>query len=614
LDKIFKPDAGTSSMKQKNKKNDKNTPKKIIGEIWDLKPIMNGKSFDESMKNINSEVEKFKQYRDILTDKITPQKILEIIKLEEDISVSAARVDMYYSLKFYEDTKNPEALAKLGQLKQISAEISNAMIYFNLWFMNLDEKISKNLINSKELQNYKYHLELVRKAKPYTKNEEIEKIIQIKDITGGEAYAELYDLITSNYVFKWQGKDTSKEEVIKHFQGPDKKLREQAYEIVFEKYKAESTVLTEIYKDVVMNWCNEGIKIRGYKDSINIRNKSYDVEDKAVDALLKSIRKNAGIFAEYFRLKYNINKKAGQKYQYSRFHLYAPYITKSKKIYDYGYSKSYALETYKKFDQRFYDKAMKIFNERHVHSHPTQSKRGGAFCYSISKELTPYILLNHTDTLRDMFTIIHELGHGIHDLFASERQQDMERHASLTICETASIFSEMLMSDRMLHESTDDEEKKRILIQFLDNHWASITRQAYFVIFEKYAHEQIQKGVTKDVLDEYYYGLLKEQFGDMDIPEVFKHEWNYIPHIHESPFYCYSYAWGNLFVLSLFDMYKKEGKSFVDKYIELLSAGGSDSPSNLMKKLNANPESEEFWQRGFNIIKEEIEELKKLEK
>ncbi|MGV8141661.1 MAG: M3 family metallopeptidase, partial [Candidatus Woesearchaeota archaeon] len=436
----------TDNKKDYVKENKKNiltgnkSSKRIIGEVWDLQPILLGKNFDEWIKIINSKVERFKGYRTILNTSITPQKILEIVKLEEEISVNMARISMYYSLKFYEDTKDQEALAKLGQLKQISADMSNSMIYFGLWFMNLDDKTARRIIDSKELSDYKYHLELVVKAKPYTKSEEIEKIIQIKDITGGDAYSELYNVITSNYTFKWQGKTASKEEVIKNYHSQDPKLREQAYSMVLEKYKEESTILTEIYKDIVMNWCNEGIKIRGYKDSMNIRNQSYDVDDKTVNALLKTIRKNVGLFAEYFRTKYSINKKAGQKYPYSRYHLYAPYITKKEKPYDYDYSKAYALETYKRFDQRFYDKALKIFNERHVHSHPTPSKRGGAFCYSISRELTPYIMLNHTDTLRDMFTIIHELGHGIHDLFSSENQKDMERHASVTICETASIF------------------------------------------------------------------------------------------------------------------------------------------------------------------------------
>jgi oligoendopeptidase F len=141
-----------------------------------------------------------------------------------------------------------------------------------------------------------------------------------------------------------------------------------------------------------------------------------------------------------------------------------------------------------------------------------------------------------------------------------------------------------------------------------------VFRQAYFVIFEIYAHQEIMKGVTKESLDEYYYKLLQEQFGKMQVPEIFKHEWNYIPHIYETPFYCYAYAWGNLFVLALYDMYKKEGKPFIEKYVELLSAGGSDSPANLMKKLGIDAESEEFWQRGFSIIRQEVEELKKLSK
>lgn len=587
---------------------------KVAGEIWNLEPILAGKTFDEWLKIIYSKIEIFKKYRNILNDKITAQKVLEIVKLEEEIIISASRIEAYYSLKFYEDTKNSEALAKLGQLKQIGAQVNNDMMFFNLWFMHLDNKIAQKIIDSNDLKSYRYHLLLIRKEKPYTKSEEIEQIINIKDMTGGEGYAELYNIITSNYAFKWFGKDISKEEITNYYRDPDPKLREKSYELMLQKYKEESTILSEIYKNVVMGWCNDGVKIRGHANSINIRNTGYDVTDKSVEALLKIIRKNVNVFSEYFKIKYALNRKAGQKYAYSRYHLYAPFVTKNTKRYPYEYSKAYVLETYQLFDPRFHAKALKIFTDKHVHSHPAPSKRGGAFCYSVTKELSPYILLNHTDNLKDMSTIIHELGHGIHDLFAAEKQVDLERHASLTICETASVFSEMLMADRLLVESKDIEEKKSLILESLDNQYATIIRQAYFVIFEIYAHEQIMRGVTKEALDEYYYGLLKEQFGDMEIPEVFKHEWNYIPHIHETPFYCYSYAWGNLFVLALYDMYRKEGKPFVEKYIELLSAGGSDSPANLMRKLGIDVESEEFWQRGFNLIKQELEDLKKLTK
>jgi len=609
--------------KQKSNKTIKNNnsktaskPKaiKIIGEVWDLEQILAGKSFDEWLKVINASIERFKKYRDILNNNITPQKVLEIVKLEEEIAVNAGRVEVYYSLKFHQDVKDSQALAKLGQLKQIIAQINNDMIFFSLWFMHLDDKVASKILQSKELAPYKYNLELTRKSKPYTKTEEIEKILEIKDITGGNAYAELYDIITNNYLYDWFGKKVALEEITSYFKNEDPKLRQKAYELILGKYKEDSTVLAEIYKDVVQDWCNDGIKIRGYKNSINIRNISQDISDEAVDTLLRVVRKNVGLFKDYFKLKYELNKKAGQKYPYSRYHLYAPLALKNKKTYDYGYSKTYVLDTYKKFDQRFYDRALRIFNDRHVHSHPTPGKRGGAFCMSVNRGLTPYLLLNHSNNLKDVFTMIHELGHGIHDIFAAEKQTDMERHAPLIICETASVFSEMILSERLLSETKDVEEKKYIITQLLDNQWATVIRQAYFVIFEVYAHQEILKGATKEKLDEQYNEFLKEQFGDMQIPELFKNEWNYISHIHEMPFYCYAYAWGNLFVLALYDMYRREGKPFIEKYIDLLSSGGSDSPANVMKKLGIDAESEEFWQRGFNIIKEEVEELRKLAK
>jgi len=588
--------------------------KKGSKDFWNLEHIMGGKTFDEWMKIINVETERFKAYRAILNKDIKPAKLLEIIRLLEEIAIGIGRVEVYYTMKFYENTKDSEAIAKMGQIKQIAAKISNDILFFDLWFINLDDQTAKRLMTSKDLLGYRYHLESVRKAKPYIKSEEIEQILNIKDITGLDAYANIYSIITNGYMFDWFGKQLSKEETVSYFTSDDAALREKAYKIVLARYDEQSPILAEIYKNIAMDWCNEGMKIRGYKDSISIRNLGYDVTDTSVNTLLRVVRKNVRLFHEYFKLKYEMNRKAGQKYPYSRYHLYAPFLTKNKKKYDYDSSKTFILDTFKMFDRRFYDRAMRILNEKHVHSHPTPSKRGGAFCESLTKDITPYIMLNHTDTLKDVFTIIHEFGHGIHEIFASEAQTDLERHASLTVCETASVFSEMLMSDRLLKESKDDEEKKHILVQLLDNQFATIIRQAYFVMFEMYAHEEIQKGATKEKLDEQYYSMLKEQFGDMTIPDEFKHEWNYIPHIHETPFYCYAYAWGNLFVLALYDMYRKEGKLFIEKYVDLLSAGGSDSPANLMKKLGIDSESEEFWQRGFNTIQKEVDELKRLSK
>ncbi|HYD03962.1 MAG TPA: M3 family metallopeptidase, partial [Alphaproteobacteria bacterium] len=225
---------------------------------------------------------------------------------------------------------------------------------------------------------------------------------------------------------------------------------------------------------------------------------------------------------------------------------------------------------------------------------------------------TPFVLLNYKNKLEDIEVMMHELGHGIHYNLTDNKQSYFSFDPGTPLAETASIFNEMLLAERIVKQSKNKKEKIGLLATMLERQYATISRQAYLVIFEKYAHENISKGATKEDLDNYYYSLLKEQFGKMKIPSEYKSEWNYIPHIYLTPFYCYGYSWGGLVSISLYDMYQKEGKPFVDKYVDFLSSGGSASPYDTMNKIGANPESEEFWQGGFNIIKDQISELKKL--
>jgi oligoendopeptidase F len=271
------------------------------------------------------------------------------------------------------------------------------------------------------------------------------------------------------------------------------------------------------------------------------------------------------------------------------------------------------LETFREFDHNFYNLAKKVFDEKHIHSEITENKRGGAYCYSVIKDLTPYILLNHTNKLRDVFTMAHELGHAVHDLAAKD-QTEFTHHPSLPLAETASVFAEILLTKKML-KNASNEEKKEILVNFLDNQYSTITRQAYFILFEIEAHKKIKEGATSEELNRLYLENLKEQFGEfIDVPEIFQYEWNTIPHIHETPFYCYAYAFGNLLVLALYRMYEKEGKDFISKYMKILSYGGSESPINILKEVGIDITKEEFWQKGFEIIKEHLEMLENLSK
>ncbi|MBW2999013.1 ImmA/IrrE family metallo-endopeptidase, partial [Candidatus Woesearchaeota archaeon] len=267
---------------------------------------------------------------------------------------------------------------------------------------------------------------------------------------------------------------------------------------------------------------------------------------------------------------------------------------------------------YKDFSKEAHNYAKEIFDLKHVHSEVKSGKLSGAFCYTVTKDISPYIMLNHTDKLRDLFTMMHEFGHGIHGR-AARSQTHFTFHSSLPLAETASIFGETLLEKKMF-DKISNSEKLSLLLKSLDDKYASISRQAYFVLFEIEAHELIKKGATVQDLNNLYYKNLKEQFGNsIIIPEKFKHEWKYIPHIYHSPFYCYAYVFGNLLGLALYGIYQEEGDKFVENYMNVLKAGGSDSAYNILKKhLNINIKKEEFWQKAFDLIKEEVDELERL--
>ncbi|MEM4637682.1 MAG: M3 family oligoendopeptidase [Candidatus Woesearchaeota archaeon] len=582
-------------------------------EVWNLNELVNKKP-ENILEEIKKDVESFIRYKSIIhkNNKDIIDTVFKIILLKEKMYEKLMLLNGYYSLRFYENTKDEEASAKISMLKQLGTEINNKTLFFSHWIMKLDEKTYKKIINSEKLKSFKHYFEKTRNLKKHTLSEDKEQIINLKNIASS-GFFDIYEHITSSFTFDFEGKKITEEELKTKCRSPDPEVREKAYILLLSKYESHKSELTEIYRNIVLDWYNEDILIRKYKRPISSRNISNDLKDKTIDSLINVIKKNNHVFQEYFKVKHEIiNNKLpkNKRYEFSRFHLYAPYVFKSKK-YSYEFSKKYVLQKFKDFDKRFYDAANLIFKNKHIHSHPQKNKRSGAFCSLITNKHLPYIMLNHTDDIRDLFTMAHELGHGIHDVL-SMNQPNLLQHAPLPLCETASIFSEMILADDILKKSDNIEEKKYVLMNLLDNQYASITRQAYFVIFEIYAHDNMHKGITIKDLDDMYLKLLKEQFGNMKIPEIFKNEWNYIPHIHEYPFYCYSYAFGNLMVLSLYEIYRREGKKFVDKYVNILSKGGSQNPEEMFLGIGIDITSEDFWQKGFEIIKEEVKKLKNM--
>ncbi|RJQ21398.1 oligoendopeptidase F [Candidatus Woesearchaeota archaeon] len=572
--------------------------------VWNLSHIYNPDERDALVAEFRKKVDDFKKKRAVL-DGLSPKEFMGLLKEYESILEISSRLHAFAALWHSENTADSKASAHELQVSQLTTELGNELVFFSLWFAKLPDEKAKPILA--EAGKYWYYLDRVRADSPYLLAEREEQIVNFKNVNGPSAITKLYDIFAGGFVYEFEGKQLTQEEINQFKESTDRKKRVASYDLVLGRYGKEEAVLGEMYKNIVGDWFSEKVRLRGYKSPIGVRNHWNDVPDEAVEALLSVVKKNVPLFQEYFALK---AKLAGLD-RMDRYDLYVA-LEESDKEFPYEEAKKITLDTYRQFDERAFAMAKQIFDEERVHSDVVKGKRSGAFCYSITNTLAPYILLNHVGRLKDVFTMMHEFGHGIHSLAARD-QTSLTFHSALPMAETASIFGEMLLAQRLLKES-GEREKIAILTRLLDNQYASIVRQAYFVIFEIAAHEAVQKGATVEELNALYLKTLKEQFGAMGVPDVFQHEWKYIPHIYHSPFYCYAYAFGNLLTLALYRMYEKEGREFVPKYLKLLSYGGSRPPADMLRELGVDITKESFWQEGFEIIREELEELKKLVK
>ena len=292
----------------------------------------------------------------------------------------------------------------------------------------------------------------------------------------------------------------------------------------------------------------------------------------------------------------------------NRYHIYAPHRAEQK-TYRYADAVRMVLDAYHGFSPRLAELAQRVFADRHIDARTKPGKLGGAYCYSVNPGMTPYVMLNFTGEARDIATMAHELGHAVHGMMA-EQHNAFTFHSTLPLAETASVFGERILSDALMASETSKPVKQSLLVNQLDDIYATVMRQAYFVAFERTAHEMVAEGATTIDLGKTYLTLLRQQFGkSLRVPQEFQWEWLSIPHIYASPFYCYAYSFGNLLVLALYRMYQEQGSGFVPKYLDLLAAGGSKPPQEILAEVGVNMNSETFWQSGFEAISGMVDQL-----
>ena len=588
---------------------------------WDLSELVDERknSIKNYLKYLHDDVKKFENNRELLNNNISTQNFSKMLIQLEKISERLNMVTGFAHLQYSSNTSSNEYSALVTEMELLGTEISNKLIFFDIWFKNILTEKDANRIIQTINPVYKHFLTHKRILGKYTLSEKEEKIVNIFEVTGPNALVKIYDRMTNSFEFvlniKRNNKITrkkflNKEKLMSLVRSNKSEERKAAYKSLFNVYKNNSGVLGEIYLNLIVQWHDENIKIRGFDSPISVRNVYNDISDGVVSILLDTCKRNSFIFHKYFNLKAKMLKLK----KLERYHLYAPLVKKGmvQKRYTYEQAVNIVLNVFESFDPKFRDYARIVFNKNHVDSEIRKGKMSGAFCSTITPKLTPYVLLNYDGMYRDISTMAHEFGHAIHSICSSNLPIAVS-HAPLPLAETASVFAEMLLNEKLAEEMTE-QERSILLAEQIDDMYATIMRQSYFTLFEIDAHNKvIENNANIDNISSLYQKNLQDQFGNsVIVSDDFMWEWTYIPHFYHTPFYCYAYAFGNLLVLSLFQMYKKEGKSFIPKYLNLLSAGGSKNPETLLTEIGFDISNKRFWQQGFDLLSEKIDDLEKI--
>lgn len=581
-------------------------------ERWvldDLLPEAGSAAMENAIAETQARLASFSEFRGTLGPDMALATFTEVLDRYEQLHADASALAAYSYLWFSEDTANQAAVTFRARVSQLVADIENGLLFFTLWWKQLDDASAHRLLEASG--DVRYHLETLRRFKPYTLTEDQERVINIKDVNGIESELTIYDIITTGFRFvltvDGEEQELTRGQLMAYASHPSPDLRADAYQELLHVYGNHLDVLAQIYAARVRDWSEEQVKLRGFDRPIGARNLSNNIPDAVVDTMLAVVREESALFRRFFRFK--AEKLSVDRLR--RYDLYAP-LTESERTYPFDEAIHLVDESYRDFSPVLADHAMRVLADRHLDAEVRDHKMDGAYCYGALPEITPWVLTNFTGRIRDVSTLAHELGHAVHAMMAADHSV-LTFHASMPMAETASVFGEMLLMDKLLRTESDPRLRQTLLSTFLDEAYATIARQAYFVLFEQEAHRIIRDGGMPDDINEIYLDNLREQFGSaLALSEDFMLEWTAIPHIYQTPFYCYAYAFGNLLVLALYRKYRELGASFVPDYLKILSYGGSASPDEIIREAGFDMRDPDFWASGFQLLREMLDELEQI--
>jgi oligoendopeptidase F len=575
---------------------------------WDLETLVNGEGeagADRLLDEAARRAEAFAaQYAGKVAD-IDGAGLAAAMDELAAISELAGRAGNYAALRFSVDTADPANGALMARMQEKGTAIETKLLFFELEWAALPDERADELLAADGLDTVRHHLRTARRYRPHLLSEPEEKLMAEKAQTGSDAWTRLFSEVTSAIeVDTGDDEPVALDVALSRLTNPDREVRKATAEQVTAALEPGLRVRAFIFNTLLQDKAVDD-RLRSYPSWLSSRNLANEASDESVQALVSAVREAYELPRRWYRLKADL-LGLDRLADYDRMAT----VGGEEPSATWDEARTTVLESFGGFSDVLHDTARRFFDEPWIDAPVRPAKRGGAFCAYTVPGHHPYLLLNWTAKRRDVLTLAHELGHGLHAALAAERGI-FEQHTPLTLAETASVFGETLVFRRLLDEADSAESRLSLLAENIEGSIATVFRQVAMNRFEDLAHSarREQGELSVERIGELWHQSQDELLGDaVEITDGYRSWWSYVPHFIGTPGYVYAYAYGQLLALSVYGRYLEEGESFVPKYVEMLSAGGSRSPEELAAIAGLDLADPNFWRSGLRLVEDQLEQ------
>jgi len=582
---------------------------------WNLSTLFNGiddPRIDQVWEGVLTRADVFaERYRgEIERDQIDPKLLLEAIKEIEAIYQEASKPACFASLLFAADTSNAAIGAFLQRQMERNTELGVKLLFFELELQAAPEEAVRHALSDPSLASYRHYVESTRAYSPYRLSEKEEIILEECANTGARAFERLFEEVTSSHTYKYRRPPDGEVEslsmpgVINLLRDPNRAIRQAAADSFTEGLQEISRVLIFCYNTLLQDKAVSD-RLRGYGTPELSRHLSNELKAETVDLVMDLCNRHHGLVERF----YNVKREILGLEELTHVDRYAP-LWDAEKVVTWEEAQDIVLTSFHAFSPEIADRAQEFFDKEWIDAEWRPGKRGGAFCSYVTPDTHPYVFLNFLCKMDQVGTLAHELGHGVHASLSRE-QSLFNFHGTLPLAELASTFGEMLVFERLVSQA-DLRDSIALYAEKIEGVFATVFRQAAMYGFERECHRlRREEGeLSAERFGDIWQGQMQAMFGNsVRLGDQHRFWWSYIPHFIRSPFYVYAYSFGELLVLSLYQMAKAEGPSFADRYVSLLRKGGSQSPDALMASIGIDLQSEAFWLSGFSALEKLIHDF-----